>query len=169
MSIDLDGTFWCLREAAREMKASARGSIVLIGSDRGVQPEPGWTPYCVAKAALIQLGRAAALELAPDIRVDVVNPGPTDTPLLDQTRLLPGVHERITNSPSLRRLATPEEVAAPVVFAADNGFMTGSGVSVDGGMALAGTSASAKRQSNPLEDLGRRREVPHSPISKGSP
>lgn len=138
MSTDLDGVFWCLREAAREMKRHGAGSIVLIGSDRGVQPEPGWTAYSVAKAAVIQLGRAAALEFAPDVRVNVINPGPTDTPLLDQTLILPGVHERISNAPPLRRLAAPAEIAGAIVFVAEHSYMTGSVVSVDGGMALAG-------------------------------
>jgi NAD(P)-dependent dehydrogenase (short-subunit alcohol dehydrogenase family) len=137
MSVDIDGVFWCLRECARRMPSGS--SVVLIASDRGLQPEPGWTPYCVAKSAVIQLGRAAALELAPAIRVNVVSPGPTDTPLLAQNRLLPGVYERIANAPPLGRLAEPAEIAAAVVFVAEHPFMTGSILTVDGGMALAGT------------------------------
>jgi 2-hydroxycyclohexanecarboxyl-CoA dehydrogenase len=137
MRVDLDGTFFTVREAARRMRRG--GSVVLIASDRGLRPEPGWAAYSVAKAGVIHLGRVAAAELAREgIRVNVVCPGPTATPLLEQLRQIPGLYEQIASRPLLGRLAQPGEIASAVTFCALHRFMTGSTLVVDGGVTLIG-------------------------------
>lgn len=137
LGTDLDGVFWCLREVAPVMRGLGGGRVVLIGSDRGLQPEPGWTPYCVAKAAVIHLARCAALELARDrIHVNVVCPGPTNTNMLSGSGS--AILERVSERPLLNRVAQPEEIAETIVYAATHDFTTGAVLLADGGAALVG-------------------------------
>lgn len=139
MRVDLDGVFWCVREAARVMRGRGGGRIVLVSSRDGLRPEPGMVAYGVAKAGVVHLARVAAAELGRDgITVNVVCPGPTDTPMLDQTRAVPGLHETVSAQPALGRLGRPEEVADAIVFCASHDWMTGAVLSVDGGSWLGG-------------------------------
>lgn len=129
------------------------GSIVLIASDRGLRPESGRGPYSVAKAGVIHLGRIAAAELARDrIRVNVVCPGPTATPMLAELQQVAGLCEQIATRPLLGRLAEPEEIAAAISFCAVHEFMTGSTLVVDGGKTLTGNLGVRER----VEDLSSR-------------
>ncbi len=139
MAVDLDGVFWSLRAAAAHMARVGGGSVVLVGSDRALAPEPGWGAYGAAKAAVVHLARTAALELADvGVRVNVVCPGPTDTAMLGELRSFAGVHEHLATRPPLRRLAQPTEIADTLLYCAGHEFMTGSVIVVDGGAALAG-------------------------------
>ena len=91
-------------------------------------------PYCVSKAGLIGLVRALALELAPNVQVNAVSPGPILNPAgftREQIEAIPG------KSP-LGRLGTPEEVAAVVTFfVAGPDYITGAVLPVDGGRSIA--------------------------------
>lgn len=134
MGVNLDGAFYCTREALRIMAAQdIRGSIVNIAST-AVQSGEGPVHYVTSKAALVGMTRALSREVASrGIRVNAVAPGPTDTPLM---RSIPD--EWITSLEKaipLGRLARPEEVAAAVRFLASDeaSYVTGSVLVANGG------------------------------------
>lgn len=109
------------------------GSLLVNGSSMGIRPREGRLAYVAAKAGLHAAARALALELAPRrIRVNVVAPGLTDTPMV---RRIPGHIESGLPSVPLGGLVPPEEVAALAVhLLSDNArHVTGAVFSVDGG------------------------------------
>lgn len=109
------------------------GSLLLNGSSLGIRPREGRLAYVAAKAGLHAAARALALELAPrGIRVNVVAPGLTDTPMV---RRIPGHIESGLPGVPLGELVPPEEVAALAIhLLSDNArHVTGAVFSVDGG------------------------------------
>ncbi|MDX3133226.1 SDR family NAD(P)-dependent oxidoreductase [Streptomyces europaeiscabiei] len=116
------------------------GSFVCVSSRLGMVGKSGEVLYSAAKGGLIMLAKGAAIEWAPrNIRVNVVAPGLTATPIIEasiQRSPDPEAHrrERETQIP-LQRLATPEEVADAVLFFAssESSYVTGSVLPVDGG------------------------------------
>jgi NAD(P)-dependent dehydrogenase (short-subunit alcohol dehydrogenase family) len=134
----LKGSFFCARAAIPPLRAS-RGTIVNIASELGVQPIVNNVAYCAAKGGVINLTRALALELAPEIRVNCLCPGAMDTELMRECAEASGdaaaYYRYYENFNPLKRIAKPEEVAESVVFLASGAasFMTGAIVAVDGG------------------------------------
>jgi len=93
--------------------------------------------YNTAKAAVINLAKGAALDLAADaITVNVVCPGPTETGMTTGIKQVPEVYESLRRAVPLQRWGTAEEVAAVIVFLASqaSSFVTGAVVPVDGGI-----------------------------------
>ena len=134
MGVNLDGAFFCTREALRIMAAQdIRGSIVNIAST-AVQSGEGPVHYVTSKAALVGMTRALSREVASrGIRVNAVAPGPTDTPLM---RSIPDEWiSSLEKAIPLGRLARPEEVAAAVRFLAGDeaSYVTGSVLVANGG------------------------------------
>ena len=118
----------------------AGGSFVCVGSRLGMVGKPEEVLYSAAKGGLIMLAKGAAIEWAPrNIRVNVVAPGLTATPLIEasfQRRPDPEAYRRERESQiPLQRLATPEEVADAVLFLAspESTYITGAVLPVDGG------------------------------------
>ncbi len=118
----------------------AGGSFVLVGSRLGIVGKPEEVLYSAAKGGLIMLAKGAAIEWAPrNIRVNVVAPGLTATPIIEasiQRRSDPEAYRRERESQiPLQRLATPEEVADAVLFLAssESSYITGAVLPVDGG------------------------------------
>ncbi|TQM37036.1 SDR family NAD(P)-dependent oxidoreductase [Pseudonocardia cypriaca] len=119
---------------------TAGGSFVCVSSRLGMVAKPEEVMYSAAKGGLIMLNKGAAIEWAPrNIRVNVVTPGPTATPIIDASiRRSPDPEayrrEREAQIP-LHRLATPEEVADAVLFLAssESTYITGAVLPVDGG------------------------------------
>ena len=123
---------------------SAGGSFVCVGSRLGMVGKPGEVLYSAAKGGLIMLAKGAAIEWAPrNIRVNVVAPGLTATPIIEasiQRSPDPEAYRRERESQiPLRRLASPEEVADAVVFLAssESSYITGAVLPVDGGYTAA--------------------------------
>jgi 2-hydroxycyclohexanecarboxyl-CoA dehydrogenase len=117
------------------------GVVVNIASDAGRVGSSGETVYSGAKGAVIAFSKALAREVARhNIRMNVVAPGITDTPLLQQ--IIQAGNEKlidaIVRSTPLRRMARPEEVAEAVVFLASDraSFITGQTLSVSGGLTM---------------------------------
>ena len=128
--------YYLAREAARAM---ARGAIVYIGSTAGQRGEPGHSHYAGSKAALWGLVQSLGQELAPGIRVNLVSPGWVRTPMAEPALAIDGREERITSAVPLRRIAEPEDVAAAVLFLADDEtgrHLTGIDLPVSGGALL---------------------------------
>jgi NAD(P)-dependent dehydrogenase (short-subunit alcohol dehydrogenase family) len=141
----LTGMFLCCSEAVPRLVARGGGAIVSISSAAGFVGLPGRGPYCAAKAGIIGLTRALALEVAASgIRVNAVAPGYTRTELLDQairdgSQKEPWMLERVP----LKRLADPREIAAVVRFLASDAasYITGQTILADGGWTVQGISA----------------------------
>jgi 2-hydroxycyclohexanecarboxyl-CoA dehydrogenase len=115
------------------------GRVVNLASDAGRVGSAGETIYAGAKGGVIALTKSLAREMARyQITVNCVCPGPTDTPLFHaQPEKL---KEALIKAIPFRRLARPEEVAAPVLFFASDAasFITGQVISVSGGLTMAG-------------------------------
>ena len=136
---NLLSAFLVLKHFAPLMPA-AGGSFVCVGSRLGMVGKPEEVMYSAAKGGLIMLAKGAAIEWAPrNIRVNVVAPGLTVTPIIEasfQRRADPEAYRRERESQiPLQRLATPEEVANAVLFLAssESSYITGAVLPVDGG------------------------------------
>ena len=141
-SVNVDGVFRICRAAIPLMRDG--GAIVNIGSTNSIAPRANAAAYCASKAALLQLTRSLALELAPrHIRANCVCPGIVDTPLtnlfLDRSDDPDTLRLEYARSNPLQRIADPAEIANCVLFLASDeaSFVTGSSLVVDGG-SLAG-------------------------------
>ncbi len=119
-----------------------KGNIVNVSSVTGLRAFPGVLAYCVSKAALDQLTRCAALELASKgVRVNAVNPGVVRTNLHRNSGMNEDAYaafvERSKTTHPMGRIGEPEEIAGLVVFLASPkaGWITGATYSIDGGRA----------------------------------
>ncbi|GAA0252138.1 SDR family NAD(P)-dependent oxidoreductase [Cryptosporangium japonicum] len=135
MAVNVRGTWLCIREEVRALED--HGSIVNMSSIGGLRGSSGMGAYQASKHAVIGLTRTAAHDFGPlGIRVNVIAPGPTESPMLDATRrAIPGgVEERIAKTP-LRKAGTGAEVGATASFLLSDRASHLSGVilPVDGG------------------------------------
>jgi NAD(P)-dependent dehydrogenase (short-subunit alcohol dehydrogenase family) len=139
----LTGSFLCCSQAVPRMLArETRGAIVSVASVAAIVGIPGRGPYCAAKAGILGLTRALALEVAPaGIRVNAVAPGYTRTELIQQA-LDDGSQREdwMLQRVPLGRLATPDEIAGVVLFLASDQaeYVTGQVVVADGGWTIQG-------------------------------
>lgn len=132
--VHVRGTFLFCRRIAPRMQARGRGSIVNIASMLAQVAARGVAPYAAAKAAIAQLSRVLALEMAPyGVRVNSIAPGYIDTPLTRQHA--PEVRARISETTPLGRFGEATELMGPVIFLASDAssFVTGATLVVDGG------------------------------------
>jgi pteridine reductase len=130
---NLKAPLFLAQAAAAELKR-ARGLIVNIVDIHGLRPLPGYVVYSTAKAALIHLTRALARELAPDVRVNAIAPGPV---LWPETGVDEAQRREIIGSTLLQRAGAPSDVARAVCFfATEAPFVTGQILAVDGGRSL---------------------------------
>jgi NAD(P)-dependent dehydrogenase (short-subunit alcohol dehydrogenase family) len=142
LDTNLSGTFYIAREAALHMRKSGAGAIVNVASDLAAMGVAGLAHYCAAKAGVVGLTKALALELAPNVRVNAVCPGPIDTPMLRsglESEADPALAlQQKKSTVPLSRLADPDEVAAAIYFlAVDGTFATGTSMAFDGGTSAA--------------------------------
>jgi NAD(P)-dependent dehydrogenase (short-subunit alcohol dehydrogenase family) len=137
MAVNVKGTWLCIREEVRVMERQGFGSIVNMSSIGGLRGSSGMGAYQATKHAVIGLTRTAAHDFGPiGIRVNAIAPGPTETPMLVQTRLaIPGgVEARIAATP-LRKVGTGAEVGAAASFLLSDraSHISGAVLPVDGG------------------------------------
>jgi 3alpha(or 20beta)-hydroxysteroid dehydrogenase len=130
------GVFLGMRAVAPVMRTAGTGSIVNVSSNASLRVAlPNLAggkaqAYVASKWAVRGMTKAAALELAPfGVRVNSIHPGPTDTGMIDAG------HDAIAQGLPLRRLATPDEIAAVVLFLASDAsvYVNGAEIAVDGG------------------------------------
>lgn len=139
LQILLSGTFYCAQAAGRDMVTRNYGRIINIASVAGMMGPISMAPYGTAKAGVIGLTRAAALDLADfGITVNAIAPGPIDTELL-RTWPEEALKERAQHLP-IARFGQPEEIAHMAAFLAspDSSFITGTVMVADGGSVAAG-------------------------------
>jgi NAD(P)-dependent dehydrogenase (short-subunit alcohol dehydrogenase family) len=139
LDTNLKGTFFCTQAALPSLRA-ARGNVVNLASDAGLIGEVGLAVYCASKGGVVNLTRALALELAPDVRVNCVCPGYVDTDMVRRDVIEASADPKATEaalaaSAPLNRIATPEEIASAILYLASDAarFMTGSALQIDGG------------------------------------
>lgn len=140
VSVHLDGTFFCLQAAARNLlRHGTRGTIVNTSSVNATYGHRGLAAYSAAKAGISMLTRVAALELAqPGIRVNAVAPGIVRTGMTEEVLQDPEAARTWSSSVPLGRIAEPEDIADIVVFLCGDGsrWLTGQILAADGGGSL---------------------------------
>ena len=127
LDVNLKGVFNCCK-AAEPFLRQAKGKIVNMSSVAGKMGGTIGSHYAASKAGIIGLTFALASELAPDVMVNAVAPGPVDTDLIS-----PEVKRRLASIIPLGRIATPEEIAHAVIFLLENDYVTGEVVDVNAG------------------------------------
>jgi len=137
VAVNLRGSFLIAREAAGMMQSARSGRIVFISSELACLGRADFTAYCASKAGVLGLTRALARELAPDIQVNSIAPGPVDTPMLAPENMSREWLEKELDIP-LRRLGRPDEIGALARFLCgpDAGFFTGQTLSPNGGAVM---------------------------------
>lgn len=137
MEINVNGVFFCLREATKLMlRGEAGGAVINMSSIAGLSSQ-GMVHYAGSKSAVLGITRAAARELGPhNIRVNAICPGVIDTPMTA------GVPERalkpLIAATPLRRMGQPKDIANAAVFLAseESAFVTGQWLSPNGGLIM---------------------------------
>jgi NAD(P)-dependent dehydrogenase (short-subunit alcohol dehydrogenase family) len=140
---NLKGTFFCSRAAVPAL-AAAKGVIINVSSESGLNGYRDTTAYCASKGAVVNLTRSMAIELAPEIRVNCVCPGVIDTDMAragfaidgDQVE---GMRRQAAQYPT-KRVGTVEEVAASIMHLSSPaaGFINGAILAIDGGATAGG-------------------------------
>ncbi len=149
IDVSMWGALFTLRAVARQMVASqTRGAITAISSPHAYKAYADCMAYNMAKAAVDQMCRSAALEFAPHrIRVNWVYPGWTDTPGERKFYTDEQLEKAAAGLP-WGRLARPDEIARAVVFLTDpaSEYLTGSSILVDGGITMPWNDGRARAQ-----------------------
>ena len=142
MHVNLDGVYHVCREAARIFVRQQSGVIVTVSSTAGQRGEAGHADYAASKGAVISLTKSLAAELGPHgVRVNCIAPGWVDTEMTATAlNSNPLDRQKILDSIPVRRIATPEEIAGPILFLASDlaRHVTGEVLNVNGGSVLCG-------------------------------
>ena len=140
MAVNLDAVFYLLRSGLPAMKARGGGSVVVGGSIAALKGFPNHAAYCASKGALLALVRQAAIDYGPGIRINVLCPGPVDTPLIwDSAAAFPDPARAVSDVAQktlMKRLGSPDDIARAALFLAseESGWVTGTSITIDGGI-----------------------------------
>src|SRR5436190_9992110 len=138
LSVNLDGVFFCMREALKQMLPARRGIIVNISSLCGMAGCASSPSYSAAKAGVIGLSKSVARRHTEDgIRINVVAPGVTDTPFVEPDRKMGKLAKGIEKIP-MGRMGTATEIAEVIAFLCSDSaaFITGQVISPNGGQLI---------------------------------
>ena len=136
ISIHLNGTFFCTREALKIMNNQKKASIINMGSVLGTTGGPSSPHYSAAKAAILGYTRATAKELASrNIRVNAIAPGYIDT---DMTSSLGDVKTLVKSATPMKKFGETDDIAWAAVYLAseESKFVTGQTISPNGGFVM---------------------------------
>jgi len=135
LEVTLKSVIYCSQEAARAMK---EGVIINVASIAGIRPFAGLSIYSAAKAAILNLTQALAVELAPRIRVNAVAPGVVKTKMGDSLLKMLGISEEefAKRYTLVEKMVTPEDVAEVVWMLVKVPTITGQVVVIDAGEML---------------------------------
>jgi NAD(P)-dependent dehydrogenase (short-subunit alcohol dehydrogenase family) len=142
IAVNLTGAFYVAQTAARHMMERGSGVILQTASTNGVMGYPFYADYNATKAAVIELTKSMALELAPRVRVCAVAPGYVLTPM-QRAEYTDAMLEEVNRKIPLRRHALPEEIAALFAFLAsdDARYITGHVYTIDGAETAGGLAS----------------------------
>ncbi len=132
---NLTGSYRMAKRAVKPMLRARSGRVIFVSSVVGLLGQAGQVNYAASKAGLVGMARSMARELGSrSITVNVVAPGPVATDMFEE--LTDAQRSAITDAVPLGRVATPEEIAASIVFLAspEAGYITGAVIPVDGGL-----------------------------------
>ncbi|WP_226553875.1 SDR family NAD(P)-dependent oxidoreductase [Celeribacter naphthalenivorans] len=141
IDVNVNGAFYTCRAAARHMKENGGGSILTMASIGGLQTKAERAAYTSSKAALVQMTRAFAVDLAEDnIRVNCIAPGLINTPIQEAqaAKMGPEFIAKLTQRVAMKRYGSTDEIANVALFLLSDlaSYMTGETVVVDGGMSI---------------------------------
>ena len=140
LAVNLDAVFYLMRAALPALAERGGGSIVVVGSIAAFKGFPNHAAYCASKGALVALVRQVAVDYGPRVRVNLLCPGPVDTPLIwESAAAFPDPSEAVADAGKrtvLKRLGLPEDIARAALFLAsgDSSWVTGTTLTVDGGI-----------------------------------
>ncbi|MGH9830657.1 MAG: SDR family NAD(P)-dependent oxidoreductase, partial [Blastocatellia bacterium] len=141
IDVNLKGTYACCHFAALAMKKQGFGRIITVSSTAGQRGESFYSHYAASKGGMISLTKSLAAELGPyGITVNSVAPGWVDTDMSADPIRIPSELEKIVAVTPLRKVASPDEVAGPILFLASDlaSHITGEILNVNGGSVLCG-------------------------------
>ena len=139
LATNLHAVFYLPRMGIPKMKEKG-GTIVINGSIAAHKGFPDHAAYCASKGALVSLVRQVAIDYGPSVRINLLCPGPVDTPLLrDSAKAFPEPQLAVSEAAQRtlrKRLGTPDDVAKAALFLAcsDSDWITGAALTVDGGI-----------------------------------
>jgi NAD(P)-dependent dehydrogenase (short-subunit alcohol dehydrogenase family) len=136
LDVNLRGSWLCCRAAGRVMRPAGRGSVINLGSALSAVGISGRTPYCSAKAGVLGLTRAAALEWAgAGLRCNAICPGPFLTDMNKPLLAQPERAQAVVGLTALQRWGELHEIRGAALFLASDAssYVTGSALYVDGG------------------------------------
>jgi NAD(P)-dependent dehydrogenase (short-subunit alcohol dehydrogenase family) len=142
IAVNLTGVFYMAQTAARHMWKEGSGVILQTASTNGIMGYPYYADYNATKAAVIELTKSMALELAPKIRVCAVAPGYVLTPM-QRAEYTDEMLEAVNRKIPLGRHAQPDEIAALFAFLAsdDAAYITGQVYTIDGAETAGGLAS----------------------------
>ena len=140
LAVNVDAVFYLMRATLPALQQRGGGSIVVVGSIAAFKGFPNHAAYCASKGALVALVRQVAIDFGPKVRVNLLCPGPVDTPLIwESAAAFPDPSKAVDDAGQrtvLKRLGQPEDVARAALFFAssDSAWVTGTALTVDGGI-----------------------------------
>lgn len=138
---NLKSIYACCSEAARAMLTNRRGTMILVSSTAGQRGEAFHSHYAASKGAIIAMTKSLAAELGPrGITVNCVAPGWVETDMTTESLNDPKQRRKIRELIPLGRVATPDEIAGPILFLASElaSHVNGEVLNVNGGSVLCG-------------------------------
>ncbi len=134
LRVNLDGMYLCAKAAIERMQPQQSGIILFTASTNGYEAYPYYADYNASKAAVINLTKTIAMECAPWLRINSVNPGYTLTSM-QKAEYTPEMMDAVNAQIPLGRHADPSEIAALFAFLASSEaqYITGTAITVDGG------------------------------------
>jgi len=139
-AVNVLGTWLCCKYAYPELKKTGNGVILTIGSGAAIRPRGGTALYSSSKGAIVTMTKALANEFAPEVRVNCIMPGGTDTPMMYQ--FIPGFNEeikaKVADSYPLKKFVQPEDIAELALFLSSEygSKMTGAEYLMDSGLVV---------------------------------
>jgi NAD(P)-dependent dehydrogenase (short-subunit alcohol dehydrogenase family) len=140
INVNLNGVFYLLRYGIPELQKRPSGAIVVTGSIAAYKGFPNHAAYCASKGALVPFIKQVAVDYGPEIRANIICPGPVDTPLIwDSAAAFPDPEKAVSDVAEktlLKRLGTPKDIADLALFlaAGESSWITGAAFTIDGGV-----------------------------------